>query len=89
MPFYTYRCKKHGDFDLLQGMNDKHETLCPTCSKKTERLYFPSFLKCGNAPMGTNREELFNNLAQDGFANKEWKQHDSYYRRAVGIPESE
>ncbi len=86
MPFYTYHCDDHGDEDILQGMNDVHEAICSICSKKMMRIFTPAFVKCGNAKMGNTRQELFDNLAQDGFANKDWKQHDSYYKSAVGIP---
>ncbi len=85
MPLYSYKCEEHDIFDVLQGMNDKHEALCPICLEKAIRIYYPSQLKCTNSKMGKTRMELFDNMAKDGFASKEWREHDSYYQRAMGI----
>lgn len=85
MPLYSYKCNKHGSVDVFQGMNDKHEAVCPTCSLKMKRIFVPLSIKCGNATLGNTRDTLFDNLASEGFANKEWREHDSYYQRAKGI----
>ncbi|KKN42610.1 hypothetical protein LCGC14_0711600 [marine sediment metagenome] len=85
MPLYSYHCNEHGNEDVYQGMNDIHKANCPTCGEEMKRIFYPLNLKCDKASMGNTREELFNNLAMDGFAHKDWKDHDSYYKKAKGI----
>ena len=86
MPLYQYHCNRHGNYDIFQGMNDEHNAICPVCSKQMRRIFLPAFVKCGNSQIGHTREELFDNLAQEGQADKDWRNIDSYYKHAKGIP---
>ncbi len=85
MAVYEYRCHAHGIFEIFQGMHERHEATCPQCGAAMNRVFTPPAVKCGNAKLGNNRVELFDNLASEGFANKEWREHDTYYKQAVGI----
>ena len=38
MPTYEYRCKKCGDFEIVQKISEDALTECPTCSGKVQRL---------------------------------------------------
>ena len=85
MPLYLFRCSKHGLCEEWQDVNDPHEAICPQCGKAMTRVFTPHAVKCGQVKMGNTREELFQNLAEDGFAPKDWKEHDPYYRGVKGI----
>jgi putative FmdB family regulatory protein len=82
MPIYQYRCNEHGLFDEWQKMNDKHTAICPQCHKIANRIFTP-IPAHGDLPskpcnIGKTRAELFDNLAGDGFATKDWRQSDEY-----------
>jgi len=85
MPIYQYKCNEHGTFEIFQRMTDIHETVCPVCNKDAVRIYQPHYVKCGNAQIGKTRMELFDNMASEGFASKDWREHDTYYKNAKGI----
>ena len=78
MPYYSFQCPEHGNFDVFQHMNETHRAQCPKCAKDAVRL-FSSFALGGNLDskdkrMGKTREELFQNLGKEGFADKDmWK----------------
>jgi putative FmdB family regulatory protein len=38
MPIYEYKCKKCGDFEVMQKMSDKPLSECPTCHRKVTKL---------------------------------------------------
>jgi putative FmdB family regulatory protein len=82
MPIYSFKCKKHGEFDVWQKINDEHIAKCSYCGKKADRVFYPLPLH-GDLPskpcnIGKTRNELFDNLAGDGFAAKDWRQSDEY-----------
>jgi len=82
MPIYAYTCKKHGEFDVWQKINDEHQADCPQCGRAGDRVFYPLALH-GDLPskdkrMGKTRAELFDNLAKEGLGNKEWRQSDEY-----------
>ena len=83
MPLYGYRCKEHGEFEVWQGMNDEHTAQCPECGKDAVQLLYPSALH--NLPssdqrMGKTREELFQNLGKEGFADRDMWKGDKQFR---------
>ena len=86
MPCYTFTCKEHGTYDLFQSINKRYKGKCSKC-----RRVFNSFSMVGVFPakIGKTRQELFDNLAKEGQANKEWRQYDSYYHRAKGMLDKE
>jgi len=84
----VYRCGKHGVHEVVQGMDDAHRALCPACGSPMQRVFTAPAVKCGSAKMGNTREELFDNLAKEGFAGKDWRQADPVYKAAKGIPDS-
>jgi putative FmdB family regulatory protein len=77
MPLYEYCCKAHGTQEIIQGMNDVHEAMCPACSKPMRRIFTTSHFR-EKPQMGKTRLELFNNLASEGMAPKNWREHDPY-----------
>jgi len=79
MPIYTYNCKKHGDFDVWQNINDEHTAKC-SCGKESKRVFTPLPLH-GDLPskdkrIGKTRAELFDNLASEGMYDKGWRERD-------------
>jgi len=82
MAIYAFRCPKHGEFEVWQKMNDEHIGVCPKCKKLAERVFYPLPLH-GDLPskdkrMGKTRAELFDNLAKEGQAAKDWRVSDEY-----------
>ena len=46
MPFYDYECDKcKKTFEIVRGMNDDSDYLCPKCSNKLVRIYSPPIVK--------------------------------------------
>jgi putative FmdB family regulatory protein len=83
MPFYTYKCSEHGQFDVFQRMNDEHAAQCPKCGRNTVQILYPSALH--NLPssdqrMGKTREELFQNLGKEGLADRDMWKYDKWHR---------
>ena len=79
MPIYAFKCEKHGEFEVFQGMNDSHTAKCG-CGKKATRVFYP-IPAIGDLPNkdprpGKTRAELFDNLAKEGLYNKEWREMD-------------
>ena len=77
MPIYGFKCVEHGEFELFQRMNEEHKAKCPECSTDAAQMLYPSALHGlpgQDQRMGKTREELFQNLGKEGFANKDmWK----------------
>lgn len=88
MPLYTYECEKHGQFDVLKSMHDESNVYCSLCNKITKKI-MTTFSINNNSKMGTNREELFDNLSREFDAPKDWRDTDMIYREAKGIPVEE
>jgi putative FmdB family regulatory protein len=94
MPIYQYKCKEHGLFDEWQNINAEHTCKCHQCDKKADRVFTPLPLH-GDLPskpcnIGKTRAEVFDNLAGDGLAAKDWRQSDEYSNkewRDAGIKE--
>ncbi len=80
---YLFRCNSHGNFDVMQDMDDKHEANCPECGEPMRRIYTASYLPT-HPTRGKTRGELFDNLAKDGLAPKDWQANDSYLHAALG-----
>ena len=38
MPIYEYRCKKCGQFEIMQKITERPLTRCPTCQNKVTKL---------------------------------------------------
>jgi putative FmdB family regulatory protein len=79
MPIYPYRCEKHGEFDVYQRVDEPHVAKCQ-CGSDASRVFYPLALH-GDLPSkdfrpGKTRAELFDNLAKEGMANKEWREAD-------------
>lgn len=77
MPVYAFTCKAHGEFDVWQGIHESHIARCSVCRKNARRVFYPTAIQ-GNLTkkdrrMGKTRNELFDNLATEGFANKNWR----------------
>ena len=85
MPLYDYECLRHGSFEVVKFMNDETKELCPQCNRAARRLVSVFAIRRRETPMGTTRQELFDNLALEGNGNKDWRDSDSYYHRAKGI----
>ena len=86
MPFYDYKCKKHGIFEVFQRMNDKHTAGCPKCGRDTERIFYPSALHglpSQDQRMGKTREELFQNLGKEGMAESDMWKYDKHKREEL------
>lgn len=80
MPIYGYNCKEHGEFEVWQKIHDKHVATCPKCAKAAERVFCPLALH-GDLPskpniLGKTRGELFDNMASEGFHDKNWREKD-------------
>lgn len=80
MPLYGYECKKHGEFEAMKTMDTRHFADCPECGFSSKQLFYPLSLQ-GDLPtkdrrIGKTRKELFDNLAAEGFANKNWQESD-------------
>lgn len=83
MPLYSYQCSEHGQFDVFQRMNDEHTAQCPECGKDTVQILHPSALHglpSSDQRMGKTREELFQNLGKEGFADKDMWKGDKQFR---------
>lgn len=79
MPIYSFSCRQHGVFDVWQGINEVHKAKC-SCGLTAARVFTPLALH-GDLPskdfrIGKTRAELFDNLAKEGLANKEWREAD-------------
>ena len=85
MPLYTYECSEHGQFDGIKSIHDETPMVCPQCQKVAKKVVTLFAIRRRETSMGTTREELFNNLAQEGLQGKDWKDYDNYYHRAKGI----
>jgi len=85
MPLYDYECSKHGEFEAIHSINDKTPILCPRCGGKTKKLVSLFAIKWRETPMGTTREELFDNLSKEGNGGKYWRDYDTVYKHAKGI----
>jgi putative FmdB family regulatory protein len=88
MAIYQFKCEEHGDFDVVQEMNAVHKAICPICEEEARRVYTPIRMR-QKIKMGNTRQELFSNLAKEGFAHPDYEQHDSYLHAARGEPEKE
>jgi len=83
MPFYDYKCRQHGVFEVFQRMNDKHEANCPICNMIGIRIFTPSALHglpSQDMRMGKTREELFENLGKEGLAKPDMWKYDANQR---------
>jgi len=89
MPFYDYECSKHGVFEVFQRMTEKHEANCSKCGENGTRIFTPSALHglpSQDKRMGKTREELFQNLGKEGFAeNDMWKYDRNQIEKNNGI----
>jgi len=81
MPLYDYKCSEHGIFEVFQRMADKHESACPECGKKGTRMFTAPFLHglpSQDQRMGKTRQELFQNLGKEGFADNDMWKYDKH-----------
>ena len=80
MPIYGYKCKEHGVIDVWQKMNDEHIAKCSYCGKKMDRVFYPipahGDLPTKDTRPGKTRGELLDNMAKEGFYNKDWREVD-------------
>ena len=81
MPIYIFTCKKHGQFDVWQGIHDDHGAKC-WCGLNAKRVFTPLALH-GDLPskdkrIGKTRGELFDNLAKEGMYDKGWRERDEH-----------
>lgn len=51
MPFYTYRCPEHGDFDQSVRMDDRHNPVACKCGQTAPRreVYSPNVVMAGQS----------------------------------------
>lgn len=80
MQLYAYECVEHGEFEEFRSMSERNSARCPECGKPSRRVYYPLSLQ-GDLPtkdrrIGKTRKELFDNLAAEGFASKDWMESD-------------
>lgn len=80
MPFYGFKCAIHGEFEIFQSIHAVHIANCPQCKRVSERVFYPLALH-GDLPSkdprpGKTRGELLDNMAKEGFYNKEWREQD-------------
>ena len=83
MPLYTYKCSKHGEFDVWQSINDEHVAKCPKCGRNGIQMLYPSALHglpSSDQHMGKTREELFQNLGKEGMADRDMWKYDKDQR---------
>ena len=84
MPIYGYKCPEHGEFEIFQSMTEEHKAPCPECGRNAVQMLYPSALG-GDLPnkdkrMGKTREELFQNLGKEGWADKDMWKYDKWNR---------
>ncbi len=85
MPIYGFRCDEHGEFELIQRMVDDHIAICPQCKRMAIRIFYPAAIH-GNLPgrdlrPGKTRGEMFDNMAKEGFHDKNWREQDEYEQK--------
>ena len=85
MPLYEYECSEHGEFEAIHSMNDKAPIFCPKCGGAAKKLISLCSLRWRETSMGTTRQELFDNLAQEGNGGKYWRDYDTVYKHSKGI----
>ena len=74
MPLYTYQCSEHGLFEEINSIEDGAIEICPQCHKTAIRILSPVRIVSRRTKMGQTREELFQNLGKEGWADKDmWK----------------
>jgi putative FmdB family regulatory protein len=39
MPLYTFKCDRHGEFDLELRMMDERPKACPNCGRPIKRVF--------------------------------------------------
>ena len=88
MPIYTYDCPQHGEFEQIERMNGRRATICPQCLRPAKKLML-LFGYDKKSKMGHTRMELFDNLAKEGNGHKDWRDTDTYYQQAIGVPTEE
>lgn len=50
MPWYSFRCEQHGDYDAFMLMREVRATWpCPTCRRPSRRVYVAPLLNLGDA----------------------------------------
>ena len=81
MSRYDYKCPDHGIFEAIHPMNEaRWKFPCLICGKVSDRvIYSPGVsgdLPTTKVKIGYNRNELFKNLATEGFADKRWQEAD-------------
>ena len=87
MPLYDYECSKHGVFERIGPVDDTPQ-FCPKCGGLVKKL--PALFAIDKqSKMGHTRMELFDNLAKEGNGQKDWRDYDTYYQEAIGIPPEE
>ena len=70
MPLYTFKCKKCGTYDLLQGMNEEHKGRCSECERVWYMPGVSGDLPTTRPKIAYNRNELWKNLESEGLMSK-------------------
>lgn len=80
MPLYIYKCSEHGLFEEIRSIDDEAIPLCPYCHKIATKILSPVRTVNRKTKMGQTREELFQNLGKEGFAQRDMWKFDKYQR---------
>ncbi len=80
MPLYTYQCFEHGLFEEIKPIYDEKIVLCPKCHKVATKILSPVRTVSRKTKMGQTREELFQNLGKEGFAERDMWKYDKHQR---------
>ena len=70
MPIYSFRCKEHGEYDLLQSMKEEHIGKCSKCKRVYHMPGVSGDLPTTGVKIAYNRNELWSNLEKEGLMNK-------------------
>ncbi len=80
MPLYIYQCPEHGLFEEIKSVDDGAIEFCPQCYKIAKKILSPVKTVSRKTKMGQTREELFQNLGKEGFADRDMWKYDKYQR---------